>query len=60
MKKYKIEHRRPTVEEYQNLRGTTDWFSIEDEVVERSLENDLFSVCVLENERMLPIIHSSD
>jgi ribosomal protein S18 acetylase RimI-like enzyme len=51
--RYNIEHRKPTVKEYQNLRGTTDWFSIEDEVVERSLANDLFSVCVLTNSQLV-------
>lgn len=53
MDKYRIEIRKLNVDEYQILRGTTDWFTIEDKVVEKSLENDLFSVCVFDNETLV-------
>ena len=49
MENLRIEKRRLKVNEYQALRGTTDWFSVDDEVVEKSLKNDLFSVCVFNN-----------
>ena len=47
MENLKIEKRRLNINEYQTLRGTTDWFAIADEVVDKSLKNDLFSVCVI-------------
>ena len=53
MKPYKIEHRKLTVKEYQCLRGTTDWFTVGDEAVEKSIANELFSVCVLENKQLI-------
>lgn len=51
----KIERRKVTVNEYQALRGTTDWFKLEDHVVEKSLDNDLFSVCVTHNGTLVGI-----
>ena len=47
MENLKIEKRRLNISEYQTLRGTTDWFAIADEVVDKSLKNDLFSVCII-------------
>lgn len=52
MENLRIEKRRLTVHEYQSLRGTTDWFTIADEAVEKSLQNDLFSVCVFVGRRL--------
>lgn len=52
MGELKIEKRQLTVDEYQSLRGTTDWFKVDDEVVEKSLKNDLFSVCVFDNKTL--------
>ncbi len=49
MKNFRIEKRRLKVNEYQALRGTTDWFSVDDEVVAKSIQNDLFSVCVFDD-----------
>lgn len=41
----KIEHRNPSVAEYQLLRGSTDWEELEDATVEKGLQGSLFSVC---------------
>ncbi len=53
MENIKIERRRIKVDEYHVLRGTTDWFQLEDHVVEKSLDNDLFSVCAFDGERLV-------
>ena len=53
MENLRIEKRRLSVTEYQALRGTTDWFSVDDEVVEKSLKNDLFSVCVFDEKTLV-------
>ena len=53
MSNYKIEIRRLRTNEYQSLRKTTDWFQIEDEVVYKSLENDLYSICVSDNDKII-------
>lgn len=53
MNNYKIEARKLEVEEYQSLRKTTSWDMIEDDVVKKALENDLFSVCVYESEKLI-------
>jgi len=53
MTNYRIDIRKLTVDEYQGLRGTTDWFTIEDRVVEKSVENDLFSVCILDKNELV-------
>ena len=53
MESIKIERRKITVDEYQTLRGTTDWFQLTDDVVEKSLDNDLFSVCVLDHGKLV-------
>ena len=55
MKNIKIVRRKITVEEYQALRGTTDWFQLEDHVVEKSLDNDLFSVCLFDDDKLVGI-----
>lgn len=47
---YKIEQRKISVSEYQLLRKTTGWDMLEDSVVEIALDNDLFSVCVLDGD----------
>lgn len=39
--------------EYQHLRNTTGWPNIEDEKVAKALDHDLFSVCVLENDKII-------
>lgn len=40
-----IEHRPPTTEEYLRLRSSTDWVPLSRELVERGLEQSVFSVC---------------
>lgn len=42
-----IELRNPTLEEYQLLRGSTDWNTLGDNTVAEGIENTLFSVCAL-------------
>ena len=53
MKNIIIEKRRIKVSEYQSLRRTTDWFQLKDQVVQISLENDLFSICVFDKEKLI-------
>lgn len=53
MKNYHLEIRKIKVDEYQSLRNTTGWDSIADEVVKKALKNDLFSVCVLDGEKII-------
>lgn len=48
----KIEHRVPSVEEYQQLRHTTDWDKIDDSMVATMLSNTLFAVCISVNGRI--------
>ena len=55
MENIRIEKHRLKVNEYQALRGTTDWFTVDDEVVEKSLKNDLFSICVFDNKTLVGI-----
>lgn len=43
----KIEHRNPSVAEYQSLRNSTGWAGLSDEVVEKGMQGSLFSVCFL-------------
>lgn len=53
MNNFNVEVRKLKVAEYQFLRGTTNWFSVDDKAVEHSLANDLFSVCVFDNDRLI-------
>lgn len=55
MSHYKVEIRKLKVTEYQSLRNTTGWASLEDDIVNVALEKDLFSVCVLNNEKTIGI-----
>ncbi|QYA24528.1 GNAT family N-acetyltransferase [Gramella sp. MT6] len=43
----KIEHRNPTIAEYQLLRASTNWEKLTDETVEKGMEGSLFSVCFM-------------
>ncbi|MCG9970944.1 GNAT family N-acetyltransferase [Christiangramia crocea] len=45
--KIQIEHRNPTLREYQILRGSTGWEDLDDSTVEKGLENSLFAVCAI-------------
>ena len=51
MVEYTVKTGKIRVAEYQLLRHTTDWFQLEDNVVEKSLDNDLFALTVYEEER---------
>lgn len=51
----RVENRKPTVLEYQILRSSTKWPSLEDKVVEKALSNSLFSVCVFLNNKIVGI-----
>lgn len=53
MEELKVEIRAIRVEEYQALRGTTGWNILEDEVVEKALQNDLCSVCVMAKNKIV-------
>ena len=52
MDTFRIEKRRISVAEYQYLRHTTDWFQLDDETVAKSLNADLFSVCIMYGNRI--------
>jgi GNAT superfamily N-acetyltransferase len=53
MDRYRIIRNKITVAEYQLLRHTTNWFQIEDSVVEKSLNNDLFSVTIYDDKKLI-------
>ena len=55
MNNYTIEQRKIRVFEYQALRKTTGWSNLEDEAVKVALENDLFSVCIFDQEQIIGI-----
>ena len=46
----KIEHRIPTVDEYFEIRKTTNWWDVNKTAAEKALEASLFSVVAVENE----------
>lgn len=52
---FQVAHRRIRTEEYQALRKTTDWNQISDDLVEKALEKDLFSVCIEKNDKIVGI-----
>jgi ribosomal protein S18 acetylase RimI-like enzyme len=45
--------RNPTLEEYQTLRRAVGWFDVETEAVEIGLQNSLFSVCVILENKLI-------
>ncbi|MEM9686737.1 MAG: GNAT family N-acetyltransferase [Bacteroidota bacterium] len=42
----RVEHRTPTVAEYQKLRASTTWVALPDDMVSKGLEHTLFGICV--------------
>ncbi len=52
MSNYQVEIRKLQVSEYQALRKTTGWESVEDDVVRNALITDLFSICVLNKNKV--------
>lgn len=55
MSNYQVEIRKLKISEYQNLRKSTGWNFIDDEVVAKALNKDLFSVCVLDQNELVGI-----
>lgn len=53
MKNFKTEIRKLTVSEYQTLRNSTSWPVIENDTVEKALHNDLFTICVLDDKKII-------
>lgn len=49
----RLENRKLTVSEYQLMRASTGWSSLQDSVVEKALSNDLFSVCLFDGEKLI-------
>ncbi len=52
---FQVELRKISTEEYQRLRSTTNWGQIPNDHVSKALEKDLFSVCILENDKVVGI-----
>ena len=48
-----VKHEDLTVDSYQYLRHTTDWFQLDDEVVRESLENDLFALTAYDGDKLV-------
>ncbi|MEX0289047.1 MAG: GNAT family N-acetyltransferase [Flavobacteriaceae bacterium] len=53
MSPYTVEIRKPTISEYQSLRASTGWGSIEDASVGKALKKDLFSVCIVHQKEVV-------
>ena len=51
----RIEKNKLNVKDYQSIRATTDWYMLEEKVVEKALKNDLFSICVYEEDKLIGI-----
>lgn len=45
--------RIPTVKEYQYLRNSVGWSTVNDDAVEQSLKNSLYSVCIVRNNQII-------
>ena len=50
---YIVEERKISTKEYQAIRATTNWGMLDDKVVEKALNNDLYSVCVTINGKLI-------
>ena len=55
MKRISLEYRPVKIEEYQKLRKTTTWDMLSDEQVKIALNNDLFTVCAMDSEKLVGI-----
>lgn len=53
MSNLKVDSRKLGVAEYQSLRKTTDWGELDDSAIKIALENDLFSVCVMDQNKIV-------
>lgn len=50
-----IKKKRIALNEYQIIRKTTGWDMLDDSIVEKALENDLFSVCIYDANKLVGI-----
>ncbi len=50
---FQVEQREIRTEEYQLLRNTTNWRQIPNDHVSKALKKDLFSVCILKNDKIV-------
>ena len=55
MKRFTVEERKLSVYEYQLMRRSTGWYLIEDEVVKKALKNDLYSVAISDEDKLVGI-----
>lgn len=55
MNDYTIEQRKIRLTEYQSIRKTTGWSTLDNELVRVALKNDLFSVCILDKRKTIGI-----
>ncbi len=53
MKEFSVECRKIKIEEYQELRATTNWSSFPDSIIEKALEKDLFSVLIYHHQQLV-------
>ena len=44
----KLEHQKPTISEYKQLRAAVDWWDVDEGAAETALSNSLFSVVAVE------------
>lgn len=51
----RTEQNKLTTTEYQSIRETTDWCSLKNDMVEKALKNDLFSISVYDKDKLIGI-----
>jgi ribosomal protein S18 acetylase RimI-like enzyme len=51
----RIEKNKLTVSGYLTIRKTTGWDMIDEAIVEKAIENDLFSVCIYDKNKLIGI-----
>ncbi len=51
----RIENRKICFDEFQTIRKTTGWAMLEDNVVKLGLKNDLYSVCIFDDDKLIGI-----
>ena len=50
---YTFEERRIRVDEYQKLRGFTDWNMFHDSLIEQALSRDLYSIVIYKSQELV-------
>lgn len=53
MAEFQLIERAPTVAEYQRLRRAVGWEIVDDESTSSGLQNSLYSVCLLDQDRII-------